>query len=87
MASAVPFLGQDEKVSTYYSAAVRDQVALKVFARIGVYGSPDGEARGGADDSHFPAGSRVVRIGAFKDPGRFVFRAAFHWFFCMGRAA
>ena len=86
MASAVPFLGQDEKVSTYYSAAVRDQVALKVFAGFGAYGSLDSEGRGGADDCHFPAGSRVVRIGAFKDAGGLVFRGALHRC-CMGSAA
>src|SRR6185295_1276393 len=55
--SARAVLGQDEKVSTYYSATVRE-VALKVFAGIGVHGSLEGEARGGADDCHFPAGSR-----------------------------
>ena len=63
--SARAVLGQDEKVSTYYSATVRE-VALKVFAGIGVHGSLEGEARGGADDCHFPAGSRVVRIALLR---------------------
>jgi hypothetical protein len=71
-------LDQDEKVSTYYSATVRE-VALKVFAGIRVYGSLDGEAHGGADDCRFPAGSRVVRIPLFKDADRVVFRVALHW--------
>ena len=86
LASAVPFLRQDEKVSTHCSTTGRDQVALKVFAGFGAYGSLDSEGRGGADDCHFPAGSRVVRISASKDAGRIVFRGALH-FCCMGSAA
>jgi len=62
---AVPFLSQDEKVSTDFSATGRDQVALKVFTGIGVHGALDGEARACGDDCQFPAGSRVVRTGAF----------------------
>ena len=50
------------------------RLQLILFAGISVHGSLDGEARGGADVSHLPAGSRVVRISAFKDAGRIVFR-------------
>ena len=86
LASAVPFLRQNEKVSSHCSTTGRDQVALKVFAGFGAYGSLDSEGRGGADDCHFPAGSRVVRISASKDAGRIVFRGALH-ICCMGSAA
>jgi hypothetical protein len=35
---------------------------LKVFAGFDAYGPLDSEGRGGADDCHFPAGSRVVQM-------------------------